>query len=105
MKKHTPGPWTKSVAPTRFNIHAPSFHKLATAFIRPEGGSMDEIEANARLIAAAPTLLAALKEAENALADYVPTLEKQGAMMGYGSSVLKIVRETIAKAEEQTTTA
>jgi hypothetical protein len=59
--KHTPGPWSKSLSKTRFNIHAPSFLRLATAWIRPEGGSLDEIEANARLIAAAPELLEALE--------------------------------------------
>jgi hypothetical protein len=44
-------------------------------------------------------MLYALREAENALADYVPKLEAQGAFMGYGHSVLKVVRSAITVAE------
>jgi len=44
-------------------------------------------------------LLNVLKEAENALADYIPSLEKSGAMLGYGRSVLQQARAAIAKAE------
>lgn len=58
----------------------------------------EECHANARLIAASPELLRCLVEAENALADYIPTLEKAGAMLGYGHSVLRQVRFAIAKA-------
>lgn len=46
-------------------------------------------------------LLAALKHAENALADYVPTIEKTGAALNYGHHVIKMARAAIAKAEGQ----
>jgi hypothetical protein len=46
-------------------------------------------------------LLAALKEAENALADYIPTIEKTGASLNYGHRVLRQCRAAIAKAEGQ----
>lgn len=52
-------------------------------------------EQEARLIAAAPYLYAALVEAENALADYVPQLEAKGSMLGYGRSVLRNIRAAI----------
>lgn len=41
----------------------------------------------------------ALIGCENALADYVPTLERQGSVMGYGHAVLKHARATIASME------
>jgi hypothetical protein len=53
----------------------------------------------ARLVEAAPYMLYALKEAENALSDYVPTLEAAGGTMGYGRSVLHVIQVAIAKAE------
>jgi len=36
-----------------------------------------------------------LKEAENALTDYIDTLEKQGASLNYGHSVLKKIQVTL----------
>jgi hypothetical protein len=47
-------------------------------------------------------LLEALKEAEDALADYIPSLEKNGAMLNYGRSVWQRVKAAIAKAEGRT---
>lgn len=44
-------------------------------------------------------LLAALKEAENALADYIPTIERTGASLNYGHATLRLVRAAIANAE------
>lgn len=49
--------------------------------------------ANARLMEDA------LKECLNALEDYVPTLERQGATMGYGNAVIAQARAAIAKAQ------
>lgn len=43
-------------------------------------------------------LLEALKHAENALADYVPTIEKTGAALNYGHHVIKMAKAAIAKA-------
>lgn len=64
--KHTPGPWYVDKAPSIFGGHGFTIHKgsamICTAF---PGASTDRIEPvaelNARLIAAAPELLDALK--------------------------------------------
>lgn len=56
MSKHTPGPWkagTKSVT-------APETEDRLAMDVRLYGGNSDDHRANARLIAAAPDLLAAL---------------------------------------------
>lgn len=65
--KHTPGPWEAKIDPEleQFFIRASNGDKVAHAAIfkgRPiERRSDLEIESNARLIAAAPELLEALK--------------------------------------------
>ena len=100
MATHTPGPWT--LHPTALH---PAVRSVGTPDAGPRrictvgtmnGNPVDK--ANARLIAAAPELLEALKEAENALADYIPTIERTGASLNYGHSVLKKARAAIAKA-------
>ena len=113
--QHTPGPW-RVAEPTGFIYAANPYigHDMLVAQVRGWGHltgtggggcAFDEDkaiaiqEANARLIAAAPDLLAALKEAENALADYIPTIEKTGASLNYGHKVLARCRAAIAKAE------
>lgn len=40
-------------------------------------------------------MLAALLHAENALADYIPTMEQHGSTLNYGHSVLRAVRAAI----------
>lgn len=62
--KHTPGPWTfeKVTKPTRyFEVHIPGDHPIAVG----RSGGPDDVhacdEANARLVAAAPEMLEALK--------------------------------------------
>jgi hypothetical protein len=66
MSTHTPGPW--SWAKGREYADGRDF---PTVYMGPEaseigGATMDEADANAALIAAAPDLLAALKNYENA---------------------------------------
>lgn len=60
MSKHTPGPWTVSRETTRGQFvtetHIRGPHNAHVALVGP-----CEIDANARLIAAAPELLTALK--------------------------------------------
>lgn len=56
-----------------------------------------------RLHAANQELLGALIEAENALADYVPSLEKHGASLNYGHAVIRQARAAIAKTLEGAT--
>lgn len=50
------------------------------------------------LIKAAYDLFEAAVSAENALTDYILRIEKQGATLGYGHSVLAQVRAAIARA-------
>ena len=47
-------------------------------------------------------LLEALLEAENALSDYIPTIERTGAYLNYGHKVLRTARAAIAKATGET---
>jgi len=94
QSKHTPGPWTIDGS-VRTSINAGTKHIALANFynsVEPEFNvSGEEHEANARLIAAAPELLAALDELVDALtAGYVP--QQDGRM-------LKEARALIAKAE------
>ena len=62
MAKFTPGPWR--VKPHKTNtarIDADGWTKFARVYVRVGGLPSEEGEANARLIAAAPDLLAALQ--------------------------------------------
>ena len=43
----------------------------------------------------------ALREAENALMDYIPQLEAKGSMMNYGHSVLAQVRAALGRDSRQ----
>ena len=82
--KHTPGPWSSESG----HIHAGEGCEFYCYFTRhsPVG------RANARLIAAAPELLAALKAAEYALSE-------QDHLLSIGIDALQAVRAAIAKAE------
>ena len=108
--KHTPGPWYALRGQRNISIR----HKTGDKFLSmvnvasvrgnlPADCPYGSSEANARLIAAAPELLEALEEAENALADYIPTIERTGASLNYGHSVLKKARAAIAKATGEQT--
>lgn len=65
--RHTPGPWVVQKSnglhdgQHDFAIHATKAKVLAEAFGRDSNGNIISAEANARLIAAAPDLLKALK--------------------------------------------
>ena len=64
--KHTPGPWWHRPDPQDFEqlIHAKAHGGVWVAFVKQLGeGFEDEVVANARLIAAAPTMLDALQAA------------------------------------------
>lgn len=58
MSEFTPGPWTLSPKSGRFVIGSDQ-EPIYTAHT---GRGLDEVEANARLIAAAPEMLAALED-------------------------------------------
>ena len=59
MSKHTPGPWTQD---EYGDVITPNRKTLVTEGIALGGRSTPETRANARLIAAAPELLAMLKD-------------------------------------------
>lgn len=57
MSKHTPGPWKA----TYKTVTAPETEDRLPLDVHIHGGNRDDNKANARLIAAAPELLEALK--------------------------------------------
>jgi hypothetical protein len=60
MSKHTPGPWHVDAGDYKYHIYY-SREQSDHYFVEVDGDDDDEAKANARLIAAAPDLLAALK--------------------------------------------
>ena len=93
---HTPGPWK-----TEALSYGESAAKIRNAnrhlIVGPRGFHEKNLEANARLIAAAPELLAALKEARDLLAS-LPADLKELETMGAEDTACKML-EAIAKAE------
>ena len=80
-QKHTQGPWHAT------NHHVQSLvHEYDGYICKAEGNTKAEAEANARLIAAAPDLLAALKTGV-------------ALLVGHGKPVDQAMLEAIAKAE------
>ena len=73
MSKHTPGPWHFRVDPIhqgQYFIRVQSYGFAPLATVRGDKRStLKDSEANARLIAAAPDLLKALKAIVKSLAD------------------------------------
>lgn len=81
---HTPGPWTRVPQTKGGDLIAREFATgnqmnpkglRLVAFMMARGDSLPEDEANARLITAAPDLLAALRMTAEALAEYTSTCE------------------------------
>lgn len=108
MSAHTPGPWNVD---SRYHVHAivdasgndltyqqvaPQFHDgEPCGSVTSRGRTAVELEANARLIAAAPELLAALE-------GVVSRCEPSG-YVGIDGQFLKAVRAAIAKANGDST--
>lgn len=97
---HTPGPWqallhsdtefvpeVRGICSMYWGIHEPTPES--------EAAMVAQVEANARLIAAAPDLLEACKAL---LADYIETCEEHNIQVFRAS--LALAREAIAKAEK-----
>lgn len=95
MNKHTPGPWFSQYDDNGFYEIGSEAVSLRVAFTYSE---YDTDEANARLIAAAPDLLAALQTAkillEASYLDHEGTPNGQVIFTG-----LEAAREAIAKAQ------
>lgn len=95
MSRHTPGPWTARkrvvLGPTQEDGRAVI---IALARGRNDDGTRSEDVPNARLMAAAPDLLAASKKALNVLRVLAPTEPDADAP-------IEGLREAIAKAERQ----
>lgn len=90
--KHTPGPW--KVASTQ----AKEVHNVKIGVVaRPSGRTFQEMEANARLIAAAPEMLEALKACLPLLTYWYE--QRQDHLGPVEKSCVGQVRDAIAKAE------
>ncbi len=87
--KHTPGPWVLKDARRLLRGDKETDYGRAEFFDQ-------ELEANARLIAAAPDMLEALRKANYSLAWHVET---QGNGAGMDAFYLDVIRAAIAKAE------
>jgi len=112
MAQHTPGPWT--IVPygdgDSLVIHADE-SEWRICFMATPGqspGAMDRIEANARLVAAAPDMLEALKDALQMIAGLTPlpmegledwVLQALEATRAKADATRERIREAIAKAE------
>lgn len=96
--KHTPGPWTIEGHPqgTGFRV-ADANKRSVAAFPSTSRRPDDERIANARLIAAAPELLAALKEAHRLLPSLIHTSTDIDAVE-LGDAIER-ARAAIARAE------
>ena len=82
MSTHTPGPWAYDGPPDNIHVVQADHPHMRVCFLTSNGPT----EANARLIASAPDMLAALKAA-------LPDIE-------LGTEAYSMVRAVIAKAEK-----
>lgn len=89
---YMPGPW--EVAPLtedgRYVVRAQTGARVASTNTNP---------ANARLVAAAPDLLAALKSAENRIAAWQAPMTRAEQEECGSAEELRVIRAAIAKAE------
>lgn len=76
MNKHTPGPWTVSTAPGTVDVRSPDGGFIASVDI-DKRMALAEIDANARLLAAAPDLLIERDALRAALRAVVADLERE----------------------------
>lgn len=101
--KHTPGPWTVLMAPAGARIES---EYASVVLVGCDEIGADDVErlsheakANARLIAAAPELLEALKEAERLLAKAFGEPPALASYTNDGHRAIRDARAAIAKAE------
>lgn len=103
--EHTPGPWEYFDHPAYTNVFTVGPREFKTvAEVRAgneEDGLPEQTEANARLIAAAPDLLAALLailQAHEITSDHFEEVEVDGEMVRPGA-ISELARAAIAKAK------
>jgi hypothetical protein len=104
MEKHTSAPWgTQGWVPTWAYIPVhDAKHNLVCSIYPPKYGTREEALANARLIAAAPDLLATTKAAEGYLLNAKIDLETGATKATAIKTIeggLRVLRAAIAKAE------
>lgn len=93
MEKFTPGPWHVSEVGTEFYIDAIDAMEppgVATVYATP--GELSKAKADATLIAAAPELVEALKEARSGLFAYA------GGIDGYCGDTIARIDAALSKA-------
>ena len=101
--KHTPGPWSYSdhASPRITNVECDIARVEALPGSENHSEVRGEVIANARLIAAAPDLLAALRDAEATIAVLQPHNRYPDGSIKQGPSELLVrIRAAIAKAEQ-----
>ena len=101
MTQHTPGPWTTS-APASYRINTAGdiyIVQHVPEHIGAASVSLGEKTANARLIAAAPDLLAALNYIASIASDYAKGQQMHGDDV---REILGTARTAIARAEGKT---
>jgi hypothetical protein len=104
-QKNTPGPWTASAnpgrQPTNWFVEKPMQGKdrFYLHIVAEIPNHSTQAEANARLIAAAPEMLKALKFIADALRDSPDFKEYATTSDGYQFHPLSLARAAIAKAE------
>ena len=101
MSAHTPGPWTQDKYGA---VITPNGRILVTDGVAFSGQSTPETKANARLIAAAPELLEALKPFTALFANHHKNYADNHPVFGINGSVitvgdLRVAVAVIAKAE------
>lgn len=91
----TPGPWLHKFNAREYEraVYAGHYQIAAVYGTRDSASPADEAKANARLIAAAPDMLAALRHA----ADFIATCQREGCPAG-PVAVPSIIRDAITKA-------
>lgn len=104
--KHTPGPWAAAGASYIIRITAAGERAPVAEVAMPMGRSGPECSSNARLIAAAPDLLEALKACRQLIDEALPKFDwGRSSLDGDAIRLLNetpgIVRAAIAKAEDR----
>lgn len=98
ITQHTPGPWTHT--PGQDTVWARDGELLVARTDYTRGRmAINEDEANARLIAASPEMLAALESAALTIRDLSKQLADLGVVPDQGWKAFRAARDIVAKAK------